>query len=669
MRTKILSILLVICMIMSQMAFVVSADEVVVTRYAGIVDGTMGSVFAFTNTNTQPTAVAAGLGGKAADDAYLAIDTNAFVAGDMRLYFNNGADRFTNTYYVLNMNIYGNNTFVGGYNRYQDSSNKVTKTYLPTVDAVALRADEWNNVKWVYTVASHTMDVYVNDVKYNTKSADFSVSGTSHLNRVCLNFATSVGTICVDDLAIFSTNALPLGYLPAISGDDITVFDSTNNIMFSGESVTLSTDDTVRVSGDDGATWTETKVVNAGDTVVVENETAYGKAYTTYQAFSSTGFKNVLATSTSGVSYIQGGSPKDSEGNALSSTKTNVENVFGSGLTMELMASGVNNSTSTQTYYQYTWPNATNTEATAPNYLVLEADVATPVVSGNLDRASTMGLSSNGGTGIGTRIEMKTLENSNRINHYMWIYDKSTGTYMDYLNGKPMQENPVAIHADFVSGKKNALRFGANGTYKENAANPAQLYGGYLANLEIYECYEYEVRTPLYIPGAEFSTLPVVGRSTTLGQILALFDEADRDKVTVFANRSYNPITDEDATVTTGSAVIMTQKDGLYDYARVCMAPSEDADYALETIQVPSDGSVYVVLLNYGEERTFTPILVRYDNESGAVLDVEFRNPTLVHGGQSGFGLPATDAKSSVEFLLWDGFSALKPLGDAMKLK
>ena len=554
MRTKILSILLVICMIMSQMAFVVSADEVVVTRYAGIVDGTVGNGFTFANPPTNPPAEANGIGGKAADDAYLAIDTNSFTAGDMRLYFGNDAARFTNTYYVINLNIYGNSSFVGGYNRISSTS----KPYLPTVDAKAFKANAWNNVKWVYTVATQTMDVYVNDVKYNTHSADFTACGTAHLNSVRLNFASNVGTIYVDDLAIFSTNALPLGYLPAISGDDITVFESTNIIMFSGESVTLSTDDTVRVSGDDGATWTETKVVNAGDTVVVENDTAYGKAYTTYQAFSSSGFKNVLATSTSGMSYIQGGSPVDSEGNALSSTKTSAENVFGSGLTMELMASGVNNSTSTQTYYQYKWPNATNTEATAPNYLVLEADVATPVVSGNLDRASTMGLSTDGGTGIGTRIEMKTLENANRINHYMWIYDKSTGTYMDYLNGKPMQENPVAIHADFVSGKKNALRFGANGIYKENAANPAQLYGGYLANLEIYECYEYEVRTPLYIPGAEFSTLPVVGRSTTLGQILALFDEADRDKVTVFANRSYNPITDEDATVTTGSAVIMT---------------------------------------------------------------------------------------------------------------
>ena len=671
MKSRILSLMVALCMILSCMAVNVFAEDTSVTLLTGIFDGNIPSSssvgFYYLNGGTY-TSETLGLGGKAADDAYAKIDSNSFSAGDSRMLINNGAGCFNDTYYVISLNVYGNNTYVGGYNRRSDGN----KVYFNS-NASRFKANQWNNYKLVYSTATYKASVYINGVKVDDDKAsgdiDFSAHSAAQLNQIRLNLAPNVGNIYIDDLAAYTANAVPADYMPSITSTDVTLFEDTGNIMFTGDSAVLTTDGTMRVSKDDGATWTVSNTVEDGDIVVIEKESDYGKAYKYCTAFTSTGFKNTLGTQDSGISFVQGGLPQDSEGNVYKTDSTalitEIENIYGSGLTMKRIGSGVNLDTSVQSYYEYSWPNAGS--ATAPRYLVLEADVAFPGSSGNIIRAYKFGLSTNKGTVIGTEI-LPDFEYLNRINHYMWIYDTEAGTYNEYINGKPLHDEPQAILAAFASGERKAMRFGVSGEYKENATDPTMLYCGYIANLEIYEAYESEVRQPLYIPGSKISTLPVTKGSVTLGEILAMFDEADRENVTVYANRSYGAVTDENASISSGSGIIVTEKDGMYDYARICWAPSENADYAIETLQKPADGSVYTVILNYGEKRQLTPILVRY-NTDGTIADIEYKTETRDTQGTVGIGLPATENTGKVELFVWDGLSNLKPIDEAITIK
>lgn len=676
MKSRILSLIVVICMLLSFTSINVFAATTVHTAVSNGVIAKFGSS-GFGHANFKETAFSTesnGLGGKASDDVYAKVDANEYTSSDTHFITVDGKDKVRKSaYYVMTLNIYGNSVYFNTYDRIDSS----TKPYFTKINASDFKANTWNNITYVYNVAAKTTDTYVNGVLKGT--VDMQAATTAIKEGLTYNYITQLRSqvtykkiFYLDDIMTYSTDTIPADYMPVIKNENITVFEDTSTIGFQGDVFEVETDDTVRVSKDNGATWTETKTVESGDLVALERVSDNGKTYKIYSALSMTGFKNTLATKNSGATYVQGGNPVDAEGNAIASTKVDVSNPHGSGITMELMASGVNNPNSTQTFYQFDWPMAKR--ATNTKYLVLEANFAIPTKTETLYPASGMSISTNGGNVIGSVISYARVDLQNRINHYMWVYDKENGTYVDYLNGEPLVDAPVEVIADFNTGAKTAVRFTVSGSYIANAdaLTKTRLYAGYLSDYEIYECFEYEVPQGLKIPGTKRSLLPYVGATVKTSELLNMFAEEDRQYVTIYANRGYTPVTNPNQVLNTGSAIVVTNKDGIFDYARVSYAPSADADFVIDTIQAPADNSVYTVIAYLKDEgnspRSITFVLARYD-ESGNMTDVNFTKANMSLGSAVGVKIPAAKAMGDVKLFAIDGFDTLTPVDEYMKIR
>ena len=671
MKSRILALILVLCMMFSLSVFAEETVDTAVTMHTGVLDGNIpdektaaSGAFYYFNGGTY-SAEANCLGGKAADDSYIKLDSSTFAAGDSRILVNSGSDRFQKKYFVISLNIYGNSSQLISFIRTSDGK----KPYFTTIAASKFNPDKWNNVKYVYEVATTTGSTYLNGVKIgssNMKATAEKLGSTkyAHVNQLRLNFDTNK-IIYLDDLAAYSTDVTPTtdyGYVTEDSG----LVNKSGIIVVDSEVVNVTCDEnsTARLYDSEQGKYveTETAAINVGSILCLETHGDYGNVYKYFKGVDANASATFIEQSAMG--YQQGGSPKDSEGAAIADTRYDVESVYGSGMTMKFMGAGINASNSTQTYSHTTWNKAVVPEY---RYLVFEADFAFPAKSGNIAVARSVNLSTNGGTTISSTISPDG-ENANRVNHFVWVYDIVEGKYDEYLNGELYSED-VAMDKKFVTGEGTAIRFSVNGSYEANTADKTKLYGGYMANIKLYECNKSpEIKKPIAIPGKVYTTLPVTASNIKLADVLALFDEADRDNVKVYGSRSYNEITDPEAYVPSAAGVVITEKDGVYDYARISWAPSEGADYALETLQLPSSGTVYAGIMNFADSRNLTPILVRYDKE-GKITDIDYTVKECKQYDSVAVSLGEMKDAGKIELYVWDGINTMKPLGKPFDIK
>ncbi|MBQ8525745.1 MAG: hypothetical protein IJ460_03385 [Clostridia bacterium] len=677
MKRKILALLLALCMVMSCMYVTVSAEETETASSSVVLISTIDGVTKTDSKNLwiiggdSTSTVEAennGLGGKASEDTY----TKLFSPNAGQTYFNlknlKGSNHLDKNYVVLSVNVYGNVSNVVAKTRY---SGTLQPQISDTIKAASLKANQWNNLTIVYNTETYIAYYTVNGVK----GADYDLGAYLETNGVDIATVDPEfrfifdrnKTVYYDDVFGYKTDAEPATTYASVTADE-TVY-SGSMIPVSSESMAITAPYAVTKSSDDGVTWVTAETVSIGDIVAVENQyvqdtTVYGKTYKYFKCIDPA-YSKQIATSAD-MTFTQGGSPKDADGNTISDTRETVENVHGSGMAMEFMGAGINNASSRQTFYNYDWQDAKNPTT---KYLVAECDFAFASSSGSIVPATGFSMSTNGGTPIANAVTSGRNQ-LNRVSHFVWVYDIENGTYTTYLNGKVHGTENAPMAEKFITGEGTNIRFIMNGVTDLENEDKTKLYSGYLANITLTECNTAPaIKEPIYIPGTKLSTFPITTNTITLGEILAMFDEADRENVTVYFNRSYNAVTDENASVSAGSGIIVTEKDGIYDYARICLAPGEDADYAIETLQYNSDGSINIYLLNYASKRTVTPFAVRYAND-GSIIDIVYDgSKTMNNNATFGLKVPAYDGESTVQYFVWEDMTSLRPLGQAIKIK
>ena len=309
MKSRVLSLILVMCMVMSLAAFSVSAASI--TVHTTCLDGVVAkysSGFGHANMGDDPLpAESNGLGGKALGDAYAKVDTTGRT--DPHFITVDGKDKVrASTYYVMTLNIYGNATYFNTYDRILGS----IKPYFTKVNAADFKANTWNNVTYVYTVATKSVDTYVNGELKGT--VDMTEATTAISATTIYNYITQLRsqvannkTFYIDDVMTYSTDTVPANYMPVIKNEDITIYENSSTILFTGDSFEVDSDDTVRVSKDDGATWTENNTAQSGDKIALERTSDNGRTYKVYTVYNAKEFKSVLATKDSGVSILHPG--------------------------------------------------------------------------------------------------------------------------------------------------------------------------------------------------------------------------------------------------------------------------------------------------------------------------------------------------------------------------
>ena len=442
MKRKILALLLALCMVMSCMYVTVNAEE---TEAASPSITLISTIDGATKTDSKNLWIVGGdstftieaenngLGGKSVDDTY----TKIFSPNAGQTYFNlkslKGGKHFDKNYVVLSVNVYGNVSNVIAKVRY---SGTLQPQISDTIKAATLKADKWNNLTIVYNTKTYIAYYTVNGVK----GTDYDLGAYMTTNSVDATAADPEfrfifdrnKTVYYDDVFGYKTDTEPTTtYASVTSGE--TVYSGTM-IPVIGESMAITAPYTVTKSSDEGATWVTAETVKAGDIVAVENQyvqdtTVYGKTYKYFRCVDSA-YSKQIATSAD-MSFTQGGSPKDADGNTISDTRETVENVHGSGMAMEFMGAGINSATSRQTFYNYDWKDAKNPTT---KYLVAECDIAFASASGNIDPATGFSMSTNGGTPIGNAVNSDRNQ-LNRVSHFVWVYDTENGTYTTYLNG------------------------------------------------------------------------------------------------------------------------------------------------------------------------------------------------------------------------------------------
>lgn len=630
----------------------------------------------------------ASLGGKVGD-TYV---TYTGSANEAVIY---GKNDYSTRYFAMSINAYGKSI--------RDFFPRLgSSSYKPSLVAEQkfggnlkghLTDDIWNNVFFVFDSQTKDMKTYVNGVlKANVNLYDIvenvyegtvdRTAGTAKISttdvsanlmnlkedlRILLNNGSAS---YIDDLAFwYSENEpTPAEYVADITGatvkgDYIVIDGATANI--SGSTVYVN----------NAATTT----LNVGDKAVIVTNTPYGNIYKTYTVINNTISLATMDT----MSFIQGGYPWIADENGTVANEdgvmgkniaptgagnnvliTEAGNIFGSKYTMKELTIGYNSKNSVQTYYEAKWKKA-EVEALA-DYLVLEANFAFP----NSEHATAISLSTDKGTGIGTRIPFGAT-NDARVNHYMWIYDIQAGTYVDYLNGAALVDEPVAVDATFADGtKKTALRFGFSGTTKMADETYGTYEGGlkgYMADLEVYGAVNRPaVKTAPSLTGAVGTYYPIYDVSEfTLDSIKALAPDADN--VYVYENRAFGDELTEGADKASYFYMIITEKDDIYGYYRVCRLPNADATYALETIS-PNAKEVTVNILNLSDGQDITAILAEYNGDDFVKCKLAVQKD-VAYGDTFGIKITDVTAGNNVTLYGWDNLNDIQPLGDAVVVK
>ncbi|MBQ8526310.1 MAG: leucine-rich repeat protein [Clostridia bacterium] len=284
MKSKLLSLALIVCMLVSCVSFTVHAEGL--TLLNSITDGditTSASKWIYNydkNTVTQETN---GLGGKATDDTYAKIVApETYTTGSRygMLLMGTNADYYTKNYFVFNVSVYGNNSI----SYIMRSTQNLTVTL-----ADGLSANRWNNITFVYDRVNYKLYPYINGVAQTAKNvATIYRDGQV---RIVLNAS---GHYYMDDLAIYCSDTAPVITLPAAkAGETYTV--SGNEILYSADTTVADfvadnptakvyTDSTLATEAESTAVLTEGNCAVVSGDFNAADESVYSYNYYTVAA-------------------------------------------------------------------------------------------------------------------------------------------------------------------------------------------------------------------------------------------------------------------------------------------------------------------------------------------------------------------------------------------------
>lgn len=607
--------------------------------------------------------LADGLGGKQYGDNYVTFRTND--TNETYIDYNLSNSDFVCRYAVYSFSIYGNTSGLKFIARYSSS----IQPRLADISKNDLMPDRWNNVQFVFD--TETLDTYylLNDVMYTGANLGEALKGTSYENNELMKvfrilFVAKNVITSYDDFSCYVSDIAPASFEYASITEENGDINIGHVITGGDKPVRFTSGYNHKVLKNGSSEWTDEDAVSVGDVIAVEmpyfsGTTEYYKTYR-YITCVAPDIK-VDFTKQSDMSFFQGGKPVGSDGKTLADTRYRKENIFGSGMSMEFVGVGINDSESVQSYYYTEWKKAKNyTE----KYLVFEADFAFALKSGKVVPSTYITLSTNRGNRLGTKITGSA--NTYRVNHYVWVYNITKGTYDEYLNGVSISRDQP-VFEKFKNGSSTSVRFVINGKYEPDNTNKNTIYSGYVDNIRMYECNNTpDILQPLKAPGEKFSHLPITKKSITVSEIKAMFPKDS--KVSVYANRDYISITDDSTTVSAGSGVVVTEKDGIFNYIRLTLAPSDNPSYAVETLQLPSNGEIKINLVNYGEKRNMTFYLAKYDKNK-SLVSLTPVSKEIDSGGTVSLSVGADASQYSAKLFAMDSLSSLRPIDKAIVLK
>lgn len=666
MKSKLIVVMLCLSVILSISANVFASDDTAIV-YSVVNDGELPlnqtirhfAIFRAIDSEVR----ADGLGGKQMGDNYVHCIThpssNTYV--DHLL----SKEDCKRRYVVYSYSIYSNTSRIRAIAR----CSGTIQPLLAAIGTESLEADRWNNIQFVYDL--HTKDFYflLNGVRYNGNNLGEVLAGTDFADEEIIRqfrivFDTKNVVLAYDDVSCYVSDIAPDGFeYGSVTEPD--GYENNSGIIVGGaEPVEISSIYDYKVCKNGTDEWIDDTYVSPGDVIMVEKPyyagiREYYKTYRYIACVKDTVYNEVASQST--LKFYQGGSPLDSKGNSVQDTRKKTENIFASGLTMEFVGVGINNSNSCQTYYYTEWKKAkTFTE----KYLVFETDFAFLLSSSSVATTKSFDLSTNGGTLIGSRITDSKF--FYRVNHYLWVYNAQRGTYSEYINGD-IYTKDIPVTEKFRNGTATSMRFSVNGNTEPSNADKTKLYGGYVANMRIYECNTHpEIKKPSRAIGEKFNTLPITDDKITVAKIKKLF--SDGNIVAVCRNRDYIPVTSDTETVNACSGIIITEKDGIYNYIRICLASSDKPLYSLESLNISSDGTIKTNIMNYGESRTLTPFFAEY-NTDGSLLSVSGTPKDFSAGGTQSLSFKPEYKSTSVKLFVWDSLSGLLPVDGCIEFE
>ena len=204
MKKRILSLTVIVCILISCISFTAYADGLNLLN--SITNGSIPTTSGkwFYNVDQNKTEILTdGMGGKAADDAYVRVTapgTNTKRNG--QLIMNKKANYYTKNYFVYTINVYGDS----------DISCSIKNGATTTYDITGLVANKWNNITFVYDKANSKFNIYINGVKTEKPVPENGKEGDL---RICMDAA---GTYYFDDIAIYDTDTAPVIAMPVANG-------------------------------------------------------------------------------------------------------------------------------------------------------------------------------------------------------------------------------------------------------------------------------------------------------------------------------------------------------------------------------------------------------------------------------------------------------------------
>ena len=179
MKSRIFSIILAMCLILTSISVPVFASDSGATVFSVVNDGviTPGSASAknFFIVNAVDSVVKSdGLGGKKAGDNYVSMKTKDSGQTYVDIILNS-ADH-DKKYIVYNYSIYGNSTKLAAIVRYSGS----VQPRLATINTSSLFANKWNNIQFVYNTSTRDFYFILNDVKYNGNNLGDALEGKGY---------------------------------------------------------------------------------------------------------------------------------------------------------------------------------------------------------------------------------------------------------------------------------------------------------------------------------------------------------------------------------------------------------------------------------------------------------------------------------------------------------
>ena len=295
MKKRILSLITVICILMSCFAFSASASGL--TLLNKVNDGkflmTSGAWTYLANYDSLPvTEVTDGIGGKSTSDKYAKIDPSLVTdtkQGQLIMNYYNNFNSKTSNYVVFTMNLFSNPQ-IDLYSRC--SSNAKVLESLSNY----LIPGRWNNIAFILNTSTSKITPYINGVAYTDKTlsdgTNFTKKDGNKVGQIRIYFYTTETEYRIDDFAIYTCEEKPSINLPVIS--DSENFATVDNTLYYSGDVTVDSitsnaalinaysDNTFSTPLDSSAVITEGNVIVLTDAFNASSENV--KAHNYYTA-------------------------------------------------------------------------------------------------------------------------------------------------------------------------------------------------------------------------------------------------------------------------------------------------------------------------------------------------------------------------------------------------